>query len=351
MPVSPEQWFHRRATHYVEAQVLFHLNQAGVFHVLEASGPVSVDSLAGELGLVPEVLAICLDYVTGVDSLLETDASGRYGLTEFGRAILDRFSRDDGDRKSLNFFDVRVGAYGPVWAGLGQLLSGEARYGEGVQRTGELAASAVYTVSTHLVDPLQRALEQIGARKVVEVGNSTGLLPLLCRRDPGLQAMGVDRSAACLAGARQRAEELGVSHISWQQADFFAPETWAASVRCAEGPSVIFSIHFHELMAGGKARMVEALGRLGRLAPGVRILALEQPLLPVEARSEVDESTWLYSHSNVLIHHLIGNGQILSQEGWIDTFTAAGGVMEGCELVGFLGYRLMVCRLGGGEGA
>jgi len=123
MTDSPEQWFHRRATHYVEAQMLFHLGRAGVFHLLDSQGSLSAEAMAHELGLVSEVLATCLEYICGVDALLEQDVQGRYGLTEFGSAVLERFGRDDGDSKHFNLFDVRVGAYGPVWSGLGQLLS------------------------------------------------------------------------------------------------------------------------------------------------------------------------------------------------------------------------------------
>ena len=45
MKETPEQWFHRRASYYVEAQVLFHLNRAGVFSCLDESGPMSVEEL------------------------------------------------------------------------------------------------------------------------------------------------------------------------------------------------------------------------------------------------------------------------------------------------------------------
>ena len=77
-----------------------------------------------------------------------------------GAAVLARFGRTDGDTKHFNLFDVRVGAYGPVWADLGRLLSGELRYGEGLQRAGEVAASAVYTVSAQMIEPLHRTLQQ-----------------------------------------------------------------------------------------------------------------------------------------------------------------------------------------------
>ena len=104
MDETPEQWFHRRATHYVEAQVLFHLGQAGVFHQLDSAGACSIEELAAELDLVPEVLATCMEYVHGIDGLLSIDEESRYGLTEFGEAVLARFGRTDGETKHFNFF-------------------------------------------------------------------------------------------------------------------------------------------------------------------------------------------------------------------------------------------------------
>ena len=125
-PPSPESWFHEVATHYVEAQALFHLNRCGVFVALDSGGASSAPALAESLGLQLEPLSTLLDYVVGVGRLLERDDQGRYGFTAWGLEVLDRYGRraDDG-RRSFNFFDVRVGAYGPIWAAMGGLLRGE----------------------------------------------------------------------------------------------------------------------------------------------------------------------------------------------------------------------------------
>jgi hypothetical protein len=169
---------------------------------------------------------------------------------------------------------------------------------------------------------------------------------MLRQREAGLRLVGLDRSKLTLTRACLRAEELGVEGITWRQEDFFEPETWAGALG---EDGVIFSVHFHELMAAGRERMIAALRKLGRRLPGVRILSMEQPRLPTEARDAVSESSWLYSQSNVLIHHLIGNGRILSQDQWNELFTEAGGVIESCEPMGFLGYNMMEIRLQGGH--
>ena len=132
---SPRDWFHRLATDYVAAQAIFHLNQAGVFAQLEA-GPASASELSRRLRLQPGILAGLLDYLVGVEDLLRRRPRGRYALSRFGRAVLARFG--GAERGRFNLFDVRVGAYGPVWSNLGELLAGRARYGKEVRRDGRL---------------------------------------------------------------------------------------------------------------------------------------------------------------------------------------------------------------------
>ena len=118
---SPESWFHRRATFYVEAQILFHLNQAGVWSLLKKGGSHTAPQIAGSLRLDAAATDALLDYVYQVDGLLDRDEQDRYSLSEFGRKVVERFSdlKGDGGQESINMFDVRVGAYGPVWQNLG----------------------------------------------------------------------------------------------------------------------------------------------------------------------------------------------------------------------------------------
>jgi hypothetical protein len=62
-------------------------------------------------------------------------------------------------------------------------------------------------------------------------------------------------------------------------------------------------------------------------------------LLPAEDRSKVTDTLWLYSQSNVLIHHLIGNGRILSRDAWIDVGRRAGCSRVSDRPCNYLGYR------------
>ena len=344
MMTRPEEWFHERATHYVEAQILFHLNEAGLFDQLDRDGPATVGVLSEALDLDPEVLACCLDYVHGVDQLFDRDEEGRYGLSEFGRKVLTRYSRDDVDRRNFNFFDVRVGAYGPVWAGLGRMLSGDVHYGETLRRAGSYAAQGVYKVAAQLAPAVRAAVEELGIAGLIEVGVPTGLLARLLPSAPGLQGVGLDRDGSALREAKERAAQLGVNGIEWVHGDFFRPDDWVGRVPDVE-PQALASIHFHEFVADGGEKLKALIGGLRERLPGLYLVVVEQDRLPPSAEDDVSRTVWLYSHSNVLIHHLIKNARILSRDEWVSLFTDAGCRVERVQPLHYLGYHLYVFQV------
>jgi hypothetical protein len=341
---SPESWFHRRATFYVEAQILFHLNQAGVLRAL-CERPLTPIELALALGLDPAVTEALLDYIFGVDDLLERDDEQRYALSDFGEQVLARYSDAEAepDSRSINMFDVRVGAYGPVWRNLGAMLKGESRYGRDFHREGRYAENGVAKLARHFAPILCREIDRLGSGAALEVGTTTGLLGQLAEHRPGLTLYGLDKSRRAL---EQAGAALGVaaSRTRLIHGDFFAIPEWAEQME-PEPHGLIFSLHFHEMLAEGTERLVAALRELRQRLPGWAMLALEQPRLPQAERSSLRETLWLYGQSNILIHHLVGNGRILSREGWASLAEEAG-----CDAItdtpcDYLGYRAFVFHL------
>jgi hypothetical protein len=336
---SPESWFHRRATLYVEAQVLFHLNQVGVWKLLKQGGSHTVPQIASSLQLDAAATDTLLDYVFHVDDLLERDQEARYSLSEFGRNVVDRFSDGKGAaaEESINMFDVRVGAYGPVWQNLGRMLSRSGRYGEDFHREGRYAEDGVFKLAMRFWGSLVEHVDELTVDRIVEVGVTTGLIEKLRDRYPGQLLYGLDRNEAALERSRASARSKNLPHIQWIHSDYYDVRQWAEAVD-ATRPGLIFSLHFHELMAGGEEMFVESLRALKAALPHWALLALEQPRLPHSDRATTPETLWLYSQSNILIHHLIGNGRILSREAWMDL-----GARAGCRVsdrpCNYLGYR------------
>jgi SAM-dependent methyltransferase len=277
-----------------------------------------------------------------VSELLQCTA-GRFSFTDFGTRVLDRYSRSDRDGRQFNFFDVRVGSYGPVWAGLGKMMQGAA-YGGAHHRAGEFAAQGVYKVAAQLLPHVEQIAADLEISRMVEFGVPTGLLAALCQKHPTLAAFGVDRSREALEAAQARAEELGVSGIHFIHGDFFAPETWLPKLS-GEGHLAIASIHFHEFVADGGTKLKATLQRLREEVPGAYVIAIEQERLTEERRDDVSETVWRYAHSNVLIHHLIQNGQIFTREEWIAVFTDAGCRVATVRPLNYLGYHLYAFQL------
>lgn len=342
---TPEVWFHHLGTQYVLAQILFHLNQKGVFNDLLEQGPSRVQEIATRLKLQEKTLDCLLDYVLNVDHLLSRDGQGRYSFTEFGRAVLKRYERVDNGQRHFNFLDVRIGGYGNVWSALGELLSGKARYGHEVKRDGRFAEDGLYKSSIGFVPAIRAVVKNARPDGIIEWGVNSGILERLADPSSTTQMWGLDRSQRAIDKALDRIPTQIRPHIQWMPTDLFEPEKWATSLKHLKAP-LFFSVHFHEFMAEGEDRVRTFLKKLGTLFPNAHVLALEQPRLPDSEREVLAENLWLYSHSNILIHHLIGNGRILSTDGWTQLFNSAGCRLIQCEPTGYLGYVAFTFKLG-----
>lgn len=338
---SPESWFHRRATFYVEAQILFHLNQVGVLNLLHAAGGAhTATEIADALQLDVAATEALLDYVFEVDDLLDRDSQHRYSLSEFGRKVVNRFSgmKAEAEQQSINMFDVRVGAYGPVWQNLSRMLTGDGRYGSDFYREGRYAENGVFKLAMNFWGSLVAHVEELGVGSLLEVGLTTGLLERLGESYPNHLLYGLDKSRQAVERSAASAADKQVKNIRWLHADYFAPDSWCEAV-AVEPKGLIFSLHFHELMALGEDKFVEALRGLKNRLPNWAVVAFEQPRLPHGEKANIPETLWLYSQSNILIHHLIGNGKILSRDAWLEL-----GYQAGCRKVtdracDYLGYR------------
>ena len=338
---DPEIWFHRRAAYYVEAQLLYHLNVCGVWSHLKQQGAQTAEQIAESLTLEVAVLEDVLDFVVGVDVILERDLEGRFSLSPQGHQVLERFGRRQGAGTTYNFFDVRVGAYGSIWGNVGPLLRGEIRYGEDLHRTGEIAAEAVYKVGAKMAPGLARVLSKHELQWELEFGVTTGLLEAMATELGDRHRVGLDRSVEALQTAKTRSEHHGVTRISWLDADLADVADWSARSNLL-GVGAFYSVHFHEFLSKGIPWVQGLISKLGQRYPGCFLVAIEQPAPDASAH----ELLALYGHSNRLIHHLIGNGVILGELDWVQLFEGAGCRLVGVESMGYLGYKAFVVELG-----
>ena len=320
---GPQEWFHRLATHYVEAQIYFHLNQCGVFARLPDGATAT--ELAGTLGLDERILRSLLDYAADVGDIVGVDADGVFRLTPFGQQVAQRYSKVNGDQTTYNMFDVRVGAWGPVWENLGEMLRRTKVYGVDVHRAGEFAADGLFKLAAPLAEAVERAADRLDATAVVELGPTSGILAQLAAAPGGdrRRYAGVDISPESLEYAGRLARERGVDTISWHHGDAFEPAGWLPAL-ADEQRVLYFSCHFHEFLSHGVDRMEGALRELTAAANTAGVLALEQPRMEPEQRADTSATRWLYAQSNVLIHHLIKNARILYGSQWQDLLRNGG---------------------------
>jgi len=323
---DPEEWFHTIATHYVVAYIVFHLNSVGVLKLLDKADSVELRTLADSLKLDVRILGILLDYLVNVDTLIVQDSQGRYALSPFGRSVLARYARTGPSGREFNLFDLRLGAYHPVWAALGPLLRGEVTYGKEVRREGAHAAEALYKLASAVLPALKSIAQELDSSTLIEIGPTSGLLHELAAARPAAHYAGVDRKQEALDAASKRALAAGVTNITWKRADLFDLEDWAPPFQGCE--RVLFiSFHFHEFLSQGMERIQAFIQELRRRFRGHHLVIFEQVRMKPELRSTVRNAQWLYAQSNILIHHLIKNAVILSEEEWIALF-----VDQGCRL-------------------
>jgi hypothetical protein len=311
---DPEAWFHRLATHYVEAQIYFHLNQCGVFQQI-AGGECTSPAIAEKLDLDPRILDILLDYAAHIGDLICRTVENRYELTQFGHQVLSRYGKVNGNRTIYNMFDVRIGAWGPVWANLGSLLNRSAVYGKDIHRAGQFAAEGLFKLAVPLTPAVEKTINRLEAQTIVEIGPTSGILAQLAERDPSRHYIGVDINPQSLIDAKRLAEERGIECIQWIHGDLFKPAEFLDRLP-REGRALLFSCYFHEFLAGGADPVTRSLRSITRHPTVAGVLALEQPRLEGAGRNEYSTTQWLYAHSNVLIHHLIKNAKILTDEEW-----------------------------------
>jgi hypothetical protein len=311
---DPEIWFHTLATHFVEAQIYFHLNQLDVFPHLREGGAHSAD-VAERLRLDARILDILLDYVAHIGQIVTREPGGRYQITPFGERVLTRYGKTNGDQVSYNLFDVRIGAWGPLWTNLRGLLDQSIIYGKDLHRIGDYAADGLFKLAAPLAPAVERVAARIGASIVVEIGPTSGILAQLAETTPSRSYIGVDIKERSLRDAEALSIARGVRQIRWLHGDLFEPDAWLGELP-AGAPALFFSCHYHEFLARGRDRVVRVMQRLMGARPSTSMVVLEQPRLDESQRGEVSLTQWLYAHSNVLIHHLIKNAQILTRDEW-----------------------------------
>jgi SAM-dependent methyltransferase len=205
---------------------------------------------------------------------------------------------------------IYLEAYGRVISRTSDLLTGKATYGSDVSRDGGALGRHCATLFSAFHTPVVvEAMRGRGVRRLLDVGcGAGGLLVDACLRDPELTGVGLDVDEGAIAEARCLADRAGVAdRLEFVVGDAFAPRTWPAVCRDADGMCLVSALH--ELFRDGEAAVVAALDSYLAALPDLRIMLVGEPEIRYDARDNDDDF--------FLIHVLTGQGMPRDRGEWL----------------------------------
>lgn len=280
---------------------VFALADTGVLANLRAGRRLPADGLLD--GVVERMGEGFLTYLTMRGVVERRD--GGYFLTRKGELLT-------GD-VALARLGIYLEAYGPVMSRMSELLTGRATYGSDVERRGgPLGRHCATLFSVFHTPVLVRAMRGRGVRTVLDVGCGGGsLLVDACLADAELTGVGLDISPDAVEEARRLAERAGVAdRVEFVVGDAFAPHTWPAAARAADGMCVVSALH--ELFRDGEQAVVDALDAYRATLPDAKIVLVGEPEIRCDATDNDDDF--------FLIHLLTGQGMPRERAEWFRVF-------------------------------
>ncbi|GIJ29227.1 hypothetical protein Vqi01_43890 [Micromonospora qiuiae] len=208
---------------------------------------------------------------------------------------------------------IYLEAYGPVISRMSDLLTGRATYGTDVlRRGGPLGRHCATLFSAFHTPVLMEATRNRDVRQLLDVGCGGGsLLVDACLRDPELTGVGLDIDADAVAEATRLAARSGVAdRVEFVVADAFAPHTWPAVTRGADGMCIVSALH--ELFRDGEQAVVRVLNEYREALPELKMLLVGEPEIRYDARDNDDDF--------FLIHVLTGQGMPRERAEWLRVF-------------------------------
>ncbi|MFC4494584.1 SAM-dependent methyltransferase [Streptomyces ovatisporus] len=254
-------------------------------------------------GIDPEIGAGFLRYLVQ-RGILQRQGE-EYLLTQLGECLTTDVS--------LARLGIYVEAYGGVTSRIGELLNGEAVYGKDVVRDGGALGAHCATLFSFFHTPaVLQAMQGRDVTRMLDVGCGGGqLLVDACRRDPSLTGVGIDIDPDAIAWANDLAEQSGVAdRVEFVVGDAFAPETWPAVCREADGLCMMSALHEH--FRNGEQAVVDLLDQMASLLPRLKILLVGEPELRFDGRENDDDF--------FLIHVLSGQGLPRDRSAWFEVF-------------------------------
>lgn len=313
---------------YAVCSCLWALLETGVLDRLLAPGPVAVDALLAGGRLDRRVLESILSYLDGL-SLVRVEGGQVRAMPKL-RRLMD---------EPRGFFELTY-AYEPIFAALRDLLAGQARYGQDVQRLGKYVGRGSGQLCRTLPYPvLADMLRRHGARAVLDLGcGDLAFLLFLCGAVPGVRAIGVDVDAPTVAYAREvLAEAACADRIQVHRADMFDLQALARDHPEVDAVTAVDA--YHEYLGQGEGKVVGLLKQLKAQFPRALLYVGEFCKQPHE-KLRRSPTAFLEHH----LYHDLTNQTIGTAERWRAMFAAAGLEIVEEKVFDIVGHGYFVLR-------
>lgn len=247
---------------FMAAKHHFIASEIGLFEML-ASGPATLDELAGKSGLPRRTLAISANAMASLGLIERQD--DRYGNGAAAAAFLSGGSGAPDLRPMLRFWD-RI-SY-PGWLRLGDAVrsgQGQAHFGRFSDEEQQIFSAGVEAFSAPAAAALAASYDFSRHRRVLDVAGGTGsFLVAALRRHAGLKGTLFELPGACAVARQRLASEPEGIRIDIVEGDLFKDKLPGGH------DAVIVANTVHVLSA---AHNVELFGKVRAcVEPGARLL-------------------------------------------------------------------------------
>lgn len=294
-------------TGFYSTRVIQVLHNVGVFDEMERKGKVNPAEFARANSLDGTLLQVLFTYMDGAGIFKKNGSS--YTLDRKGALI----------RHGYGWFEATYG-YRDIYYNLEEMLKKEKEYGSEIRRDPVLIASGSGKMEQSVYYPLViDMLVKNGRKHVLDLGcGECTFLRDLCKADPSARAYGLDLSPEAISLAGERIEQAGLKdRILVECRDITkmnkAPEGWTR----IDGATCFFVLH--EILYGGRKRVIEFLQGYQRIFPGA-------PLLVVEViRGSLEQTRKSRGMgAPYYLQHDLTHQRLETREGWRTLFREAG---------------------------
>jgi len=293
---------------YATCCCLWSLLETGVLDRLLEADAVAFDALVEDARLDRHVLESLLTYLDGT-GLVRTGGGQVRALPEL-RRLMD---------EPRGFFELMY-AYEPIFHRLTDMLRGEARYPEDVDRLGKYVGRGSGQLCRTLPYPiLADMLRRHGARKALDLGcGDLAFLFYVCEALPQIRCVGIDVDPPTVAYARKvLADSPYADRITVTEADMF--DLGHVAEQHPDVDAVTAVDTYHEYLAEGEAKVVGLLRRLREGFPNALLYVGEFCKQPHE-KLRRRPTAFLEHH----LYHDLTNQVITNAAGWRRIFSEAG---------------------------